>query len=139
MNSVSRYYQKSGDVKNMLRAYPGKRVDYGTEEFKNYLYINYWTEEPNSKLRVWEGDKDLKVRRVQQDDPLFSLASIVVRHRNVRGKRLNVGRNTSQHLFRAKCAKDSTTVVVVATDPFGRSVTDTIVRPRPFPPVAPKF
>ena len=139
MNSVSRYYQKSGDVKNMLRAYPGKRVDYGTEEFKNYLYINYWTEEPNSKLRVWEGDKDLKVRRVQQDDPLFSLASIVVRHRNARGKRLNVGRNTSQHLFRAKCAKDSTTVVVVATDPFGRSVTDTIVRPRPFPPVAPKF
>lgn len=132
MNSVKKFYNENEEVKNMLRAYPQKRVNYGASGFENYVYINYWADEPGSKLEAWEGDKPLKLKRIQQDDPLYTQATIVIRHRNARGRKLNVGRNTSQHLFRAKTDSTNTVVKIRTTDPFGRTFIDSLVRPAPF-------
>ncbi len=139
MNSVMEYYRQNEDVKAMVQAYPNKRVNYGIANFANYVYINYWADEPKAKLEVWEGDKKLKPRRVYQDDPLFTIASVVVRHKNSRGRKLNFGRNSSQHLFRVKTDTATTVVKIRATDPFGRTFIDSLVRPTPFPPKAHKL
>ncbi len=134
MKSVAEYYRKNEDVQNMLKACDGKRINYGAAGFEKYVYINYWAEEPGSKLEVWEGDKSLKPRRVYQDDPLFTLASSVVRQRNSRGKKLNWSRNNSQHLFRVETDSVASVVKIRTTDPFGGVFIDSLVRPVPFPP-----
>ena len=134
MNGVAQYYRTNADVKSMLRVHSDKRVDYGAKGFESYVYINHWAEEPGSKLEVWEGDKQLKPRRVLQDDPLFTIASAVVRHRNARGSKISLSRNTSQHMLRVKCTSDSTVVRIRAVDPFGVEFVDSLVRPVLFEP-----
>ena len=120
----------------MIKACEGKRINYGAEGFQNYVYINYWCDEPGAKLEVWEGDKSLKPRRIYQDDPLFTIATAVIRQRNARGRKLNWNRNNAQHMFRVKTDADSTVVRIKTTDPFGRVFIDSLVRPAPFPPAA---
>lgn len=136
MNGVAEYYRTNDEVKSMLKASGGKRINYGADSFKNYVYINYWCDEPGSKLEVWEADKSLKPSRIYQDDPLFTIATAVIRQRNARGRKLNWSRNNSQHLFRVKTESDSTVVKIKTTDPFGRVFIDSLVRPVPFKPVA---
>lgn len=136
MNSVAQYYRTNDDVKNMVRAADGKRINYGAEGFENYVYINYWGDEPGSKLEVWEGNKSLKPRRVYQDDPLYTIATAVIRQRNARGRKLNWGRNNSQHMFRVQTDSLNSVVKIKTTDPFGRIFVDSLVRPVPFAPQA---
>ena len=138
MNGVAQYYRDNTEVKNMLRASEGKRINYGADGFKNYVYINYWADEPKSKLEAWEGEKSLKLRRVYQDDPLYTIATAVIRQKNARGRKLSWGRNNAQHMFRVQTESDSTVVKIKATDPFGRVFVDSLVRPVPFQPQAKK-
>ena len=135
MNAVGEYYRTNEDVRNFMRAYPGKRVDYGGAGFENSIYINYWGNEPKSKLEVWEGDKPLKVKRIYQDDPIATLSTAVVRHKNSRGRKISVNRNSSQCLFVAKADSAHTTIRIRTTDPFGRIYTDSLVRPVAFKPM----
>lgn len=139
MKSVAEYYRNTPDVVNMLKAHPNKRVNYGAGEFENYIYVNFWGDEPGATIEMWEGNKKLKVRRVMQDDPLFTLASPVIRHKNARGRKITISRNNSQHLFRAKTDSLNLPIIVRTTDPFGRVAADTLVRPIAFPPKAPKL
>ncbi len=139
MQSVGEYYRTTPDVVSMLRAHEGKKVNYGAEGFANYVYVNFWGDEPGSKIEMWEGERPLKVRRVSQDDPLFTLASAVVRHKNARGRKISLPRTPSQHLFRAKTDSLLTPVIIRTTSPFGEVFTDTLVRPVAFPPKAPKL
>lgn len=136
MNSVHNHYSTDEDTKRMIKACEGKRINYGAEGFQNYVYINYWCDEPGAKLEVWKGDKSLKPRRIYQDDPLFTIATAVIRQRNARGRKLNWNRNNAQHMFRVKTDADSTVVRIKTTDPFGRVFIDSLVRPAPFPPAA---
>ncbi|MBQ2992833.1 MAG: calcineurin-like phosphoesterase C-terminal domain-containing protein [Alistipes sp.] len=133
MNSVGEYYRSTADVQNLVRNHSA-RIDYGAPSFSNYVYINYWGDEPQSKIEAFDGDKPLKVRRITQEDPLYTLATAVVRLRNSRGRKMNFGRNNSQHLFRIKTDTATTTIRIRTTDPFGRIFEDSVVRPQPFPP-----
>ncbi len=130
MRAVGEYYRQDEDVKKMLHAYPNKRVDYGAKDFAKYVYINYWADEPKSKLEVWEGNKRLKPKQIYQDDPLFTVSTVVIRHRNARGRKLSFGRNSSHHLYRVKPDSASTVIKIRTTDPFGRTFVDSLVRPQ---------
>lgn len=127
MRKVGEQYRGDVDIQNMLRAYPGKRMNYGDESYADYVYINYWCEEPGSKLEVWDDTKQLKVRRIYHDDPIYTRATTVIRHKNARGRKLTVGRNNSQHLFRVKTDSTSTHLRVRAVDSFGREAADTLI------------
>ena len=110
------------------------RINYGASSFAGYVYINYWGDEPKSKIEVFEGDKKLKVQRILQDDPLQTNSSAVVRVHNARGRKITISKNTAQHMFRVKPDSTNTTIRIRTIDPFGRTFEDSLVRPHPFPP-----
>ena len=137
MAAVSRYYRKMSDIRNMLRDVKSC-INYGTDSFRDYVYINYWGEEPGSKLEVFAGKKRLKMRQVYQDDPTFTIASSVVRHRNSRGRKVSINKANSQHMFRVKVDSTMKCVRVRATDSFGRVFEDSLIRPSKFVPTTNK-
>jgi hypothetical protein len=126
MRKMGEKYRTDVDIQNMLRAYPNKRMNYGDESYADYVYINYWCEEPGTKLEVWDDTKQLKPRRVYHDDPIYTQATTVIRHKNSRGKKINIPRNSPQHLFRVKTDSTSTHLRVRAVDSFGREAADTL-------------
>lgn len=126
MRKMGEKYRTDVDIQNMLRAYPNKRMNYGDESYADYVYINYWCEEPGTKLEVWDDTKQLKPRRVYHDDPIYTQATTVIRHKNSRGKKINIPRNSPQHLFRVKIDSTSTHLRVRAVDSFGREAADTL-------------
>ena len=127
MNKVGEQYRTDADIQNMLKAYPDKRINYGSNNFKDYVYINYWCEEPGSKLEVWDDTKQLKVRRIYHDDPIYTRATTVIRHKNARGRKLSISKNNAQHMFRVKVDSTSTFLRVRAVDSFGAESVDTLI------------
>ena len=119
MRSVGKYYRENDDVRRFVKEYPD-RIDYGAHDFDGYIYINWWDFEPKAKLEVWEGDNRLKVRRIFQEDPLFTISSDVFRLKNSRGRKPAIRKNNCQHLFRVKPLSDSTELLIRTTDRFGR-------------------
>ena len=133
MNEVRKHYCSDPDTKQLVREHTS-RINYGTSSFENFVYINWWGDEPGAKLEVSANGKLLKTKRIYQDDPLFTQASTVVRLRNARGRRqVNFSKNNCQHLYRVKADSTMTTLHIRSTDPFGRIFEDSIVRPYPFP------
>lgn len=133
MNAVSKHYASSYDSRGFFKENQ-VRTDYAADSFKNFIYINYWGYEPGTKLEVTEDGKPLKVKSVLQDDPMFTSSLTISSFKNnrSRNRKGSYGKTTCQHMFRAKCEKDSTTVVVKATDRFGRECIDSILRPGSF-------
>ena len=127
MNKLGERYRTNEDIKSLIKAYPDRRINYGSDSFKDYVYINYWCDEPASKLEVWDDKRQLKVRQVYHDDPLFTEASTVVRHKNSRGRKLSFSKNNAQHMFRVKVDSTSTFLRVRAVDSFGAEAVDTLI------------
>ena len=127
MNKLGEHYRTNEDIKSLIKAYPDRRINYGSDSFKDYVYINYWCDEPASKLEVWDDKRQLKVRQVYHDDPLFTEASTVVRHKNSRGRKLSFSKNNAQHMFRVKVDSTSTFLRVRAVDSFGAESVDTLI------------
>lgn len=127
MNKLGERYRTNEDIKSLIKAYPDRRINYGSDSFKDYVYINYWCDEPASKLEVWDDKRQLKVRQVYHDDPLFTEASTVVRHKNSRGRKLSFSKNNAQHMFRVKVDSTSTFLRVRAVDSFGAESVDTLI------------
>ena len=133
MNEVRKHYCSDPDTKQLVREHTS-RINYGTSSFADYVYINWWGDEPGAKLEISANGNALKPKRIYQDDPLFTQASTVVRLRNARGRRqVSFSKNNCQHLYRVKADSTMTTLHIRATDPFGRIFEDSIVRPCPFP------
>ena len=127
MNKLGEHYRTNEDIKSLIKAYPDRRINYGSDSFKDYVYINYWCDEPASKLEVWDDKRELKVRQVYHDDPLFTEASTVVRHKNSRGRKISFSKNNAQHMFRVKVDSTSTFLRVRAVDSFGVEAVDTLI------------
>lgn len=119
MASVGEYYRDNIDMQNLLREFPKTFINYGTEEFSKYVYINWWGSEKGAKLRVFEDNKPLRVRQIYQTDPLYVVTSPAITLKHSR-KKPRLGRNNCQHLFRVQRTSPTSTIKVEATDPFGR-------------------
>ncbi|MBQ7855707.1 MAG: calcineurin-like phosphoesterase C-terminal domain-containing protein [Alistipes sp.] len=133
MNEVGKHYRTDEDTKQLIREH-STRTNYGASSFADYVYINWWGDEPGATLEVSANGKTLKAKRIYQDDPLFTQASTVVRLRNARGRRqVSFSKNNCQHLYRVKADSTMTTIHIRTKDPFGRIFEDSLVRPAPFP------
>lgn len=126
MASVGAYYRENLDVQNLLREHPKSFINYGGNEFKNFVYINWWGHEPGATLRVFEDNRPLRVRQIHQADPLYVVTGPTLTQKHSRQKP-RFGRNNCQHMFRVQRSSPTSTIKVVSTDPFGR-VTEEIFR-----------
>ena len=134
MNGVGDYYRENLDVQNLLREHSKTFINYGTSEFANQLYINWWGHEPNAKLEVFEDNRPLRVRQVRQADPLYVVSWAVTQMKNNRNKS-RFSRNTSQHLFRVQRTSPTSTIRVRTTSPFGVVHEETFVGKKIFSPM----
>lgn len=136
MRSVGEHYRNDEHIKAIFNLKDTKLVNYGAKSFNNYIYINFWQDEAGSSIEAFSGNDTLKVSRIAQNDPLYFVATSVVRQRNARGRKLTFGRNQSQHLFRVKIDSTVQTLRIRTTDRFGRTFEDSlnVATPLPFPP-----
>jgi hypothetical protein len=126
MASVGAYYRDNLDVQSLLREHPKSFINYGGNEFKNYIYVNWWGFEQGATLQIFEDNRPLRVRQIHQADPLYVVAGPTVTLKHSRQKP-RFGSNICQHMFRAQRTSSTSTIKVVATDPFG-NVTEEIFR-----------
>ncbi len=130
MNTVRRFYTEEQEARNFVKEYP-VRVDFADEDFENYVYVNFWGYEPKAKIEIIENGKPLKVKRIHQEDPLYTRSWDMFRLKTAR-KKPTIRKNNCQHLFRAKCSSPTSTVIVRTTDPFGKVHEQSVERPKPF-------
>lgn len=133
MSGVGEYYRDNLDMQNLLREYPKTFINYGSNEFAKYIYINWWGHEKGAKLEVFEDNKPLKVRQIYQADPLFVVTSSTSTFKNSRNKP-RMSRNNCQHMFRVQRTSPTSTIRVRTTDPFGRICEEVFVGKKEFAP-----
>ena len=126
MASVGAYYRDNLDVQSLLRAHPKSFINYGGNEFKDYIYVNWWGYETGATLQIYEDNRPLRVRQIHQADPLYVVTGPTITQKHSRQKP-RFGRNSCQHMFRAQRTSQTSTIKVVATDPYG-NVTEEIFR-----------
>lgn len=126
MASVGAYYRDNLDVQSLLREHPKSFINYGGNEFKNYIYVNWWGFEQGATLQIFEDNRPLRVRQIHQADPLYVVTGPTITQKHSRQKP-RFGRNSCQHMFRAQRTSQTSTIKVVATDPYG-NVTEEIFR-----------
>lgn len=96
----------------------------------NYVYINVWNYDPQWKVEVFEGSRQLTVTRVTVKDPLHLIAYTA--------KRLNANKSNSfptsdnNHTFRVQASSPTSTLEIRVTDRFGNVYTETMTRPKNF-------
>ncbi len=132
MAEVGKYYNESLDMQNLLREYPKTFVNYGSKDFEKYIYINWWGLEKGASLKVYEDNRSLRVRQIFQADPLYVTTSPAMTLKSSRGRKPSFGRNTCQHLFRVERTDLSSTIKIVAQDPYGRVYEEIFVGKKPF-------
>lgn len=133
MASVGAYYRDNLHMQNLLREYPKTFINYGTPDFTNYIYINWWGNEAGAKLEVFEDNKPLRVRQIHQADPLYVVSSPANTLKNSSNKP-RFGRNNCQHMFRVKRTSPTSVIRVRTTSPFGVVCEELFVGNKPFSP-----
>ena len=131
MAGVGAYYRDDLGVQNILREYPKVFINYGDKEFEKFVYINWWGFENGASLKVYEDNKPLRVRQIHQADPQFITTSSVVTFKNSRNKP-RFSRNSCQHMFRVERTSPTSTIKVVAQDPFGNVTEEIFTGTKPF-------
>lgn len=131
MSSVGAYYRDNMDVQNLLRQFAKTFINYGDKEFENQVYINWWGSEKGATLKVYEDNKPLRVRQTHQADPLYVVTSPTITLKHSRNKP-GFGRNSCQHMYRVQRTSPTSTIKVVAEDPFGRVYEEIFVGKKPF-------
>lgn len=136
MSEVGKYYRENTDIQNLLREYPKTFINYGLKDFEKYVYINWWGQEKGASLKVYEDNRSLRVRSIYQADPLYVTTSPTTSLKWSRGRKPHFSRNNCQHLFRVERSSLTSTIKVVAEDPYGRVVEEIFVGKKPFSPTA---
>lgn len=117
MRSVAKYCRETQNMENVYREYSKQFTNY-SKGFDNFIYVNYWGNEPKSKIEIFENDKKLAVRQVFHTDPLYLVVSSAHAYLTAKHKP-RFGRNNSQHMFRAKRSSYTSTIRVRTTTPDG--------------------
>ena len=130
-DSLSWYYKAVGYAMEdcQFRAYDMNTVP---EKFRgdvpdNTIWVNVFNYDPLWKVSVRENGKELEVRRLFLEDPLYAAA--------LDGSRLAKGTFKSKpnnHMFSAQASGPGSTVEITVTDRFGRSFTKRMERPFAF-------
>lgn len=129
-------YDRSIDYQ--FRAYDMNKVD--SSEFPkgydtyagtsaNSVLINIWNWDPEWKLSVTEGGKELSWQQIYDYDPLHVLGYTKVRGTNTTSSFLS---KKTPHLFMVQASSPDTTLEIKVTDRFGNVYKESMKRPRDF-------
>ncbi len=132
MNSVAKAYKESEGIAKQRELAP-TRANYADKEFKNYVFVNYWTWEPGHTVDMYEYVKSLKVENHRHEDPVknfgYDITQIMspVKHHSVKAK------DACNHMFEAKASSAKSDVTVVIKDENGEVLyQETVKRPLEF-------
>lgn len=128
MNEVSRFYRENKDIRAFFKEH-NTRTDYGMPGFNNKVYINYWGKEPKSRLEVTCSGKELPVKQIYQDDPLYTMSITLDRFIIGRSKKNKIGKNSCSHMYYVICPDSTSTVHIKSISPFNVIYEDSLVRP----------
>lgn len=119
-------------------AYKTKVQEYAGEYYNssssNVLLINVFNWGPGWSIEVSEDDSVLPVSRVKAKDPLHILSYECQRlsHGATPSTTSTLQTQNSIHFFKATASKVTSTIKVTVKDPYGRTYTQTITRPKAF-------
>lgn len=133
VNEVGRYYNHDYVIDFQRKIYPN-RPDFGKEEHRNEILVNFWGDVAGNKLEILENGKPLKVvKRTDLEDPLYNISRCAPAA--VKTQKFDKGENTREnsHLYvaRAQTAVDPVEIRVVS--PEGKVLySETMIRPKDF-------
>ena len=131
MNSVRDYYRTNGEMRVFLTANP-KCTDFATID-DNRVAIHIWDWAPDWKISVKENGKELDVVHQPMENPQYVVAYNIpksVWRRNITPNAFSS--EPTAHMFHVVASAPDTTLEISVTDSFGRTYTETMVRPKAF-------
>lgn len=112
-------------------AFNSSAAEYAAAGTDNTVLINLWDYDINWKLEVTEEGKDLTVTRLDKKDPLHLISYEAYRY-NGNASAISFPASNTRHLFSVKASSPNSTLIIKATDPYGRVYTETMKRPKEF-------
>ena len=132
LNEVSKYYANSGEMQVFLKN-NNKRTTFAKVK-PNRVAIHIWDWDPQWTISVKENGVELPVEHRPMENPQYTLSYYVpktVWRRDLSVPRYNTAEKTP-HMFHVVASAPDTTLEITVTDPFGRTYTETMVRPKEF-------
>ncbi len=125
--SAAAFAPKSTDT--ALAPYAGT---YATPGNSNEVLINVWGYDPDWKIEVKEGGKDLSIKRVSVKDPLHIISYEALRLNAGAAPTSSFVTGNTAHMFKVSASSPSSTLDITITDRFGTVYTETMTRPKDF-------
>lgn len=132
LNEVKRYYEESGEVQIFLQNHD-KRTRFDHSE-PNHVAIHVWDWDHDWKISVKENGVELPIEHYPMENPQYTVSYYIpksVWRRELFVKRYNAPEKT-EHMFHVTASAPNTTLEITVTDPFGRTYTETMTRPKAF-------
>ena len=133
MNGVGEFFRSDAGCLRLHELCPD-RLWYGSREFNNCIFVNYWNLMPGDRVEVYENGKLLDVEKVNIEDPLVTLtytASKLGPDSKYSKSLEKAGKNP--HLFSAKARTATAPVTVKVFNAEGVEVyEEELVRPKAF-------
>lgn len=134
MNSVIDAYKADKRIARQQKLYP-LRIDYGSRQYRNYVYVNYWAWVPGDSVEMYENGKSLDVIACTDEDPLVNFAYYLPRFDGKGMPKFNEGHahRYCNNMFAAKASKAGSDVLIIIKDKGGKvKHTETLHRPKAF-------
>ncbi|MCF0174442.1 MAG: calcineurin-like phosphoesterase C-terminal domain-containing protein [Bacteroidales bacterium] len=128
MNVVKEVYKSNDAWQKLVEKYPARGEILDIPD--NMVYINVFDWAPDWKITVTENGKELPVVHERVEDPMLTLAYQLPKitdkvPEKFASTRLN-------HMFTVQASEAESTLIITVTDRFGRTHTETMVRPKAF-------
>ena len=131
MNTVRDYYRTNGEMRVFIEN-NSKRTDFATIG-DNRVSIHIWDWAPDWKITVTENGKPLEVVHEPMENPQYTVAYCIPKSVWRRDLKKNMfTAETTAHMFHVVASAADTTLEISVTDSFGRTYTETMVRPKAF-------
>ena len=131
LNCVRDYYKSNGEMRVLLGNNP-ERTDFAKVE-DNRVAIHVWDWAPDWKVSVTENGKPLKVVHEPMENPQYTVAYCVPKSIWRRDLRKNAfAKDKTPHMFHVVASAPDTTLEITVTDSFGKTYTETMIRPKEF-------
>ena len=132
MNEVRCYYKENGEVRVFLTHY-NKRTDF-SKIADNRVAIHVWAWEPTWKVSVKENGVELPIKHQPMENPQYAISYHLPKsiwRRELDVERYNKADKTP-HMFHVTASSPTSTLEITVTDGFGRTYTETMIRPKEF-------
>ncbi|MDO5443575.1 MAG: calcineurin-like phosphoesterase family protein [Bacteroidia bacterium] len=105
--------------------------NYANKSISNQVLINVWDYDPSWSISVKENGKSLTVNQLKNvKDPLY--LAVYEAYEYEHGYSVSYPANTTDHIFSVNASSPSSTLEIEVTDRFGRTYSETMLRPKPF-------